>query len=324
MPKIPPAVMWDHTPLLESGLKHLFTGKVRETYEIPSRPDILLIVATDRISIYDVILNGTVKDKGAILTALTVFWLREIITGIVPNHLIAFGKQVNDFLPKPLPPELLARAMIVRRLNMLPFEFIARGYLTGSGLKAYNEQNRVVCGHTLPEGLHDGSKLSQRICTPTTKSQDGHDEHVNISQIDSDIEKTVLDIYCFTQGFAESRNIIIADTKFELGHDCLNNRLTLGDEVFTPDSSRFWLKTEWNETQKEGKSPAGLDKQPVREWGKGVGLDKINPENQADLDKAWNIVMPSEVIKQTTERYRYIFKILTGMNLEIFQQRHGI
>ncbi|MFA5050489.1 MAG: phosphoribosylaminoimidazolesuccinocarboxamide synthase [Patescibacteria group bacterium] len=324
MPKIPPAVMWNHTPLLESGLKHLFTGKVRETYEIPSRPDVLLIVSTDRISIFDVIINQTVKDKGAILTALTTFWLREIITGIVPNHLIAFGKQVNNFLPKPLSPEILKRAMIVRRLNMLPFEFIARGYLTGSGLKAYNEQNRVVCGHLLPEGLHDGSRLSQPICTPTTKSQDGHDEHVNISQIDSDIEKTVLDIYRFAQGFAEVRNIIIADTKFELGHDCLNNRLTLGDEIFTPDSSRFWLKDEWIEARTEGKSPpSGLDKQPVREWGKGV-FDKINPENQADLDKAWNIVMPSEVIKQTTERYRNIFKLLTRMELEEFQLKYGI
>ncbi|HBD04965.1 TPA: hypothetical protein DCZ32_00740, partial [Candidatus Uhrbacteria bacterium] len=217
--------------------------------------------------------------------------------------------------------ETLARATVVRKLNMHPYEAIVRGYLTGSGLAAYDTMLEV-CGHRLPPGLRDGDALPFPIFTPTTKAEVGHDEHMTADELAGKFghapERLALQIYCMAQQYARERGIIIADTKFEFGLDAAGC-LTVGDEVLTPDSSRYWDVKEWRTANNLGKSPTPHDKQLVREWGKTLGINKRNPEKRRDVAWVHAQEVPAEVIRTTTLMYRYIFWRLTGRKLEVFQ-----
>ena len=316
-------------------MERLHQGKVRDTWRLPGWPELLLLTATDRLSIFDFVLPGFVRDKGAVLTALTVFWMTEVIRE--ETHLVAFGSELDAYLPGALvgDRDLFARGMVVKRLDMLPVECVARGYLSGSGFSAYRD-SREVCGHKLPEGLHDGARLPEPIFTPTTKAESGHDEHVPAESVTGrygpELERMTLNIYAQIAGYAREHGIILADTKFEFGQDGV-----LGDEVGTPDSSRFWDMGEWEAAVREKRSPAGYDKQPVREWGKTVrtpfseegravtGLHRLNPENPGHVAFVHGLEVPEAVLTATTGRYRRIFERLTGMSLEGFQEgRMGI
>lgn len=309
---------------LQRHLQLVHRGKVRDTYQLPGHPDKLLVVATDRISIFDFVLGTTVPSKGEVLVALTVFWLTELFKQ-VEHHLIACGKEIDEYLPSALAGdhELHRRALVVEKLKMVPVECIARGYLTGSGWKAY-QRDQAVCGISLPEGLHDGSKLPQPIFTPTTKAEEGHDEHITAESVNRQyglwLGLATIDLYQKARDYAFQRGVIIADTKFEFGSK------KLGDEVVTPDSSRFWDVREYTEAQRQGKSPSGYDKEPVRQAGKRAiingesvdisGLDPTNPEH-VRLVASWEI--PTEVIQETTRRYLTIAQRLTGLELGQFQ-----
>lgn len=322
---VPPAVaesLLSHA--LQAHLALLHRGKVRDTYALPDHPDKLLVVATDRISIFDFVLGKLVPHKGEVLTALTIFWFTRLFTD-VEHHLVAFGNGIDDYLPEAArgDTELSRRALVVEKLTMLPVECIARGYLTGSGLGAY-QKSQSVCGIPLPEGLHDGSKLPKSIFTPTTKAEEGHDEHITAESVDREfgtwLGVATLDLYERAQAYAKPRGIIIADTKFEFGNK-------LADEVLTPDSSRFWDAAEYEQAQKEGRSPAGYDKEPVRQAGKValidgrlVNISRLNPKNFNEVLFAANWDVPDEVIDATTARYLTIVERLTGFTLAEFQE----
>ncbi len=318
--------------LISQGMQRLHQGKVRDTFALPNHPDLLFLVATNRLSIFDFVLPGLVPDKGAVLTALTVFWMTNVLKGI-EHHLVAFGSGIDEFLPEAARgnKELQAHAMIVRKLDMLPIECVVRGYLTGSGWGAY-KRGGEVCGHKLAENLHDGSKLPAPIFTPTTKAEEGHDEHISFESVRADFgmepENWTLNVYGQLHDHARNHGIILADTKFEFGKGGV-----LGDEVGTPDSSRFWDIGEWEVAVKEQRSPVGYDKQPVREWGKTietpfssdgaaiVGIHKLDTEDAEHLQFVHEqIEVPADVLAATTKRYRAIFERLTEQKLEDFQR----
>jgi phosphoribosylaminoimidazole-succinocarboxamide synthase len=322
--KIPEKVL---TPPLK-GVKLVFRGKVRDTYEIPNHPNILLVVASDRISIFDFVLPTLVPKKGEVLTALTVFWLKEILHHF-PHHLIAYGAEIDEFLPYKLRknPELQKRAIIVKKLNMIPIECIVRGYLTGSIVPIYNRiKERKIYGNYLPPGLHDGSKLPYPIFTPTTKEEIGHDKMLYPDEVVKrwpELERMSLQIYQVVSNYAIRRKVIIADTKFEFGYD-EDGIITLGDEVVTPDSSRFWNMKDWEIGLKEKKSSIGWDKQIVREWGKTKMIDKMDPTKPEHLKYVNELEIPPQLIEETSKRYLEIFFCLTRQQLEKFQSRYGI
>lgn len=304
------------------GLEKLFSGKVRETFHLPGYDDLLYVHTTDRVSIFDFVLNATVNFKGEVLTALTIFWLTQVLRKTVgsKHHLVAFGKKMNKYLPEHLRnhPEILKRGLIVKKLNILPVEAIVRGYLTGSGWKNY-QRDRTVCGHKLKAGLKDGDQLFRPIFTPSTKAEEGHDEHIPTNEVVSrypGIDNWAIDIYDVAAEFASTMGIILADTKFET-----DKNFILGDEVLTPDSSRYWDKKDWLKSRQEGRSPTSLDKQFVRDWGKIIGIDKKNPARKKDIDWVHSQQVPEAVLKKTTKIYRYIFWRLTGMKLEEFQRK---
>lgn len=311
--------------LISAGLRRIHQGKVRDTYEIPGYPEYLLVVATDRISVFDFVLPCLVPDKGAVLTGLTVFWLTRVL-GAYPNHYLASGSDIYAFLPKALPKnrDLLKRSVVVQRQNMRHAELIVRGFLTGSGWESY-QKNGMVCGIKLPQGLHDGSKLPEPIFTPTTKADDGHDEHLTWDQFVEVIgnlkearrlRDSSLQYYMEAAAYASNGGIIVADTKFEFGD-------VLADEVLTPDSSRFWFYPDWEESQKKHKSPAGYDKQPVRDFCKTIqtpfavtGIHKLDPRNPDHLAFVDTVQLPNEVIDQCTDRYRKACQLITGRLLD--------
>ena len=312
-------------------------GKVRNTYELPGHPDKLLVVASDRISIFDFVLNALVPDKGAVLTAMTVMWLTQVLS--LKNHLYAYCAHIDKSLLQVLRgnPDLQKRALVVMGLKMLPVECVVRAYLTGSGWKAY-QKDQKVCGIQLLPGLHDGSRLETPIFTPTTKAQVGHDEHIleadALRLYGQDLKD--LSLIAFREGsyYAEKRGVILADTKFEFGKDS-TGALVLADEVLTADASRLWRKSDWQVADAEKRSPSGFDKEPVRQWGKTVetpfidkagqkivGLQNLDPANQEHQLFVAMVSVPHEVIQATTERYRKIFEMLApvpGMPLEQFQ-----
>ncbi|MCX6714362.1 MAG: phosphoribosylaminoimidazolesuccinocarboxamide synthase [Candidatus Uhrbacteria bacterium] len=312
--------------VLRKRLKRIHQGKVRDTYELPGHPDKLLVVATDRLSIFDFVLGYLIPRKGEILTAMTVFWLRQLFADL-PHHLIACGPEMDTYLPSSLRslPQLQKRALIVKKLQMLPIECIARGYLTGTGLKAYRVEGKI-CGHELPNGLHDGSKLVPALFTPTTKPTYGHDEHITAESVllkyGEMPSRVTLEVYERAAEFALERGIIIADMKIELGIDG-----TLADEVITPDSCRFWDRNAYGIAVHKRTSPSGFDKEPVRQAGKkaiidGKLIDLSSLDTtllNAELASRWEI--PRDVIGQTVERYHQIFIRLTGMSLPTFQER---
>jgi phosphoribosylaminoimidazole-succinocarboxamide synthase len=285
------------------GWRHVYSGKVRELY-VPvdeTRDDVVLVVASDRISAYDHILASEIPDKGRILTQLSLWWFAQLS---VPNHVVA--STVADGVPA----EVAGRAMICRRLQMFPVECIARGYLTGSGLAEYKASG-TVCSLPLPEGLVDGSRLETPIFTPSAKAEVGeHDENITLADVvdlvgqdtAEQLRRLTLDVYTAAEATARDRGIVLADTKVEFGLDPATGTITLGDEVLTPDSSRFWDAGLW----KPGRQQPSFDKQYVRDWltGPDSGWDKSSDTPPPAL--------PADVIARTRERYVEAYEKLTG------------
>jgi phosphoribosylaminoimidazole-succinocarboxamide synthase len=286
-------------PVLE-GLEHRVSGKVRDIYEADSEQ--LLLVASDRISAFDVVLDDPVPGKGEVLTALTQFWL-ERTADLVANHLV--GWRASE-----LPPgarQLAGRAMLVRKLEMIPFECVARGYLVGSGWKEYRAGG-TVCGIRLPAGLREADKLREPLFTPATKAVTGHDENVSESYVSERLGPELtrrlrgltVELYRRGAAHAASRGILLADTKFEFGLD--DGEVVLADEVLTPDSSRLWPADAW----RPGSSPPSFDKQFVRDWLQARDWDKTPPAPR----------LPAAVIEGTAARYREAYERLSGRALD--------
>ncbi len=282
----------------------LSSGKVREVYELG---DDLLIVASDRISTYDVIHPTPIPGKGAVLTGLSDFWF-ERTTAIVPNHLISVTEGVPD--------EVRGRAMVAKRLEMLPIECIVRGYITGSGWSDY-QKTGSVSGIELASGLEESQQLPEPLFTPSTKAEVGHDEAINFEQAaelvgDHELTERVRDkaieLYRFAADYARSRGVILADTKFEFGLDSDGN-LTVGDEVLTPDSSRYWPL----EGYEVGRGQPSFDKQFVRDWATASGWDKSEPAP----------ALPEDVVLGTTARYAEAYELITGEPLSAWLERTG-
>jgi phosphoribosylaminoimidazole-succinocarboxamide synthase len=292
-------------PILQTeipGVKLFSRGKVRDVYSIENK---LLIVATDRISAFDVVLPSAIPHKGAVLTALSIFWF-DFLKNVVPNHFIS--ADVASY-PEPLPgyaDQLKDRSMLVVHADAVPIECVARGYLSGSGWKEYRATGEV-CGIKLPVGLKESDKLPEPIFTPATKAQTGHDMNISEKEmadiVGKDLTDTLkgltLEIYSKAAEYATERGIIIADTKFEFGTKDAN--VILIDEVLTPDSSRFWPK----ESYKPGQAQQSFDKQYVRDYLETVDWDKTPP----------GPTLPDPVILQTSEKYLEAYRLLTGTEL---------
>jgi phosphoribosylaminoimidazole-succinocarboxamide synthase len=275
-----------------NGWKHLRTGKVRDLYT--NEDNEILLVASDRISAFDWVLPTPIPNKGAVLTQLSLFWF-ELLADIVPNHVIS-----DD-----VPASVTDRAVIVTPLEMFEVECVARGYLTGSGWSEY-QSSSSVCGNTLPSGLLDGSELPQSIFTPATKAEIGdHDENIDFAQCEkivgaetaAELRGLTLKLYETAAEFAQSRGIILADTKFEFGTD-ESGEITLGDEALTPDSSRFWEASTW----KPGGAQPSFDKQFVRDYLISSGWDKKSPPPE----------LPNEIVEKTAARYEEAYFRITG------------
>jgi phosphoribosylaminoimidazole-succinocarboxamide synthase len=285
------------------GLGRVTRGKVRDVYDLG---DSLLMIATDRISAFDVILPDPIPAKGKVLNQTAAFWF-DRLSGIVPNHVIA--TRVEEF-PQALQrfaSILRGRTTLARKLEMFPVECVARGYLAGSGWKEYQRQG-TVCGIELPAGLRESDRLPEPIFTPATKAVDGHDENIPFSEmqriVGAELSETLrsltLELYSTAAEFARERKIIIADTKFEFGlHE---DSIVLADEVLTPDSSRFWPA----ELYEPGRGQASFDKQFVRDYLETLDWDKTAP----------GPALPDRLVEGTAERYREIFRILTDRELE--------
>ncbi len=294
---MPPAAL-DATAL--PGLPPPRRGKVRDVYDLGER---LLIVATDRISAFDVVLSPGIPGKGAVLTQLSTFWFRKF-EALVPNHLLetdaaAFPAELAGFAGL-----LAGRSVLARKCRVVPFECVARGWLAGSGWKDYRRSG-AVCGVPLPAGLSEASRLPEPIFTPATKAEEGHDENVSFEamanavgrDLASRLRDLTLAIYTEAASYAAGRGVIVADTKLEFGLDDAGSVVWI-DEALTPDSSRFWPAASW----REGGSPPSYDKQFVRDWLETTAWDKTPPAP----------VLPPGVVAGTLERYVEAFRALTG------------
>ena len=278
------------------------TGKVREMYDLGDR---LLMVASDRISTYDVVHPNTIPDKGKVLTGLSVFWFAK--TGhLVPNHYISATEGV--------PAEVRGRALAVRKLKMLPVECVVRGYITGSGWKDY-QATGSVSGIELPPGLRESQKLPTPIFTPSTKADEGHDEAIDLEHAaeilgDRDLAGRLRDVsialYGFAADHAAERGVILADTKFEFGLDA-DGQLVLGDEALTPDSSRYWPADGYE----PGRGQPSFDKQFVRDWASGTGWDKSAPAPE----------IPADVVEGTRAKYVEAYEKITGESFDSWLRR---
>jgi phosphoribosylaminoimidazole-succinocarboxamide synthase len=272
---------------------HVASGKVREIYALDDER--LLLVASDRISTFDVVLPTDIPDKGRVLTGLSGFWFART-QQIVPNHLLALRDD--------------GRSTECRRLEMLPIECVVRGYITGSGWKDYRATGEV-CGHKLPQGLVESQQLPEPIFTPATKAQTGHDENITRDnaadlvgrELFDEVERVSLELYRFASEHARARGIILADTKLEFGRDD-DGRLVLGDEAFTPDSSRFWPADEYE----AGRAQPSFDKQFVRDYCETLGWDKTYPGPE----------LPDDVVAGTRARYVEAFERLTGLDFAAY------
>lgn len=316
--------------LEKAGLPLFHCGKVRHTYLVPGFPNLLLVLATDRVSIYDLVLGFFIRSKGEVLTVLTVFWHLLLQKANIDTHVVAYGSGIDEYLPETLrgDTELQKRAIVVRRLKMFPIEAIVRGYLTGSGWASYKKDGKV-CGIVLPTGLTDGSKLPYQIFTPTTKAEQGHDEHLDTRDVDIRYPwmspKAIL-LYGAMNREMEKRGLIMADTKFEFGIDEETGIIYLADEFGTPDSSRFWLYAAWLWAIAKLKSPSGLDKQYLRDKGAKIEtpfdctLNKLQPENQEHVEWAGDVVLDENTIKESQQRYATVAELVTGLNIEDFQR----
>lgn len=274
------------------GWTHLRTGKVRDLYT--NDKDEILLVASDRVSAFDWVMPSTIPGKGAVLTQLSLFWF-ELLEDIVRNHVVSLD----------VPTIVEDRAIIVQPLDMIEIECVARGYLTGSGWSEY-QNNRAICGNSLPEGLLDGSKLPETIFTPATKAEVGdHDINIdfdtavkNIGASEAqELKQLTIELYDRASDFSRERGIILADTKFEFGRNALGE-IVLGDEALTPDSSRFWELSTWV----PGASQASFDKQFLRDYLIATGWDRNSPPP----------LLPQEIIEKTAARYEEAFYRLTG------------
>jgi phosphoribosylaminoimidazole-succinocarboxamide synthase len=282
--------------------KPIYSGKVRDVYD--AGDGLLLMVASDRISAFDVIMAEPVPDKGRVLTAFTDFWLDEL-SDVAPSHLVA----VN---PKEFPDSVAGvadaagRSMLVRKAEMLPIECIVRGYVSGSAWKEYKASG-TVHGTQLPSGLSESAQLPEAVFTPSTKAEEGHDENISfeaaVNLVGREMAEAARDIslnaYNRAAQRAAQRGIIIADTKFELG--LIDGRLSICDEVLTPDSSRFWPADRYA----PGSTPPSYDKQPVRDWLENTGWDKTPPPPR----------LPDEVVEATSTRYTSAYEMITGLRL---------
>jgi len=272
----------------------VYSGKVRDLY---ADGDDLIMVASDRVSVYDVVLPTPIPDKGRVLTQLSLWWFGQL-TDVITSHVIS----ATD-----VPAQWAGRAIRCRRLRMLPVECIARGYLAGLGLVSYNETG-AISGVRLPPGLGEGSRLAEPVFTPTTKAAAGHDRPMTRlevaelvgASVAADLERVTLEVYRRGAELAASRGIVIADTKLEFGM-APDGRLMLADEVLTPDSSRFWLASAWQ----PGRPQRSLDKQFLRDWSSGLNWDRQPP----------GPAIPAEIVAATRERYLELYARLTGREL---------
>ena len=279
----------------------MYSGKVRDVYEVGD--DTVLFVASDRLSAFDVVLDEPIPNKGRVLTAMTAFWL-DHLRDVAPSHLISVD-------PKDFPTDAVevtdvaGRAMLVRRAEMLKIECVVRGYLTGSAIKEYRA-NGTMHGSKLPEGLREADRLPEPVFTPSTKADSGHDENISFDDaraiVGDDVAEQAREIslaaYAKGAEWAAQRGILIADTKFELGF--IDGKLSICDEVLTPDSSRFWPADQWE----PGKVTPSFDKQPVRDYLESTGWDKTPPPP----------ALPAEVVSSTSERYVTAYEKVTGLS----------
>lgn len=285
-----------------ADVKFFKRGKVRDVYDLKDK---LLIISTDRISCFDVVLPTGIPHKGEVLTQLSAFWF-DFTRDIVPNHMISID--LKDYPPELAPHKdvLRGRSMLVKKAKSLPVECIVRGYLSGSGWKEY-QKTRAICGIALPAGLKESDKLPEPIFTPSTKAEEGHDMNVPQDHVEREIGKKTADrikelslaIYKKAGAYAESKGIIIADTKFEFGQ--YGDDIILIDEALTPDSSRFWPKDQY----KPGQSQPSFDKQFVRDYLETLDWDKTPPGPE----------LPDEIVRKTAEKYAQALKMLTGKSI---------
>jgi phosphoribosylaminoimidazole-succinocarboxamide synthase len=279
----------------ELNLKQFSRGKVRDTYELPDGN--LLMVASDRLSAFDVVFPEGIEKKGRVLTQMSLFWF-EKLKGVADNHLISTS------VPSGLPSYLEGRCMTVRKVKIIPLECVVRGYMAGSGWKDY-QKTGAICGIKLPAGLKNASRLPQPIFTPSTKATSGHDENIGEKEGTLLVGKETYDkvrdlslrIYSAAAGYAKTRGILLADTKFEFGVNP-EGEIIIADEVLTPDSSRYWPASSY----KEGISPPSYDKQFVRDYLETTSWNKLPPAPH----------LPADVMKKTTEKYVECYERLTG------------
>ena len=290
-------------PAYQLNLPHVYSGKVRDIYDAGN--DQYLMVTSDRISAFDVVMDQSVPNKGRVLMAMSAFWF-DYLSGSMESHLIS--TDLADFPKQAQVSEIEGRSMLVRKVEMLPIECIVRGYITGSAWKEYKKHG-TMHGTKLPENLLESEKLPEPVFTPSTKAEDGlHDENISFAEaaeiVGDDIaemaREKALELYTRGSEYALGRGIIIADTKFEMGF--VEGTLVVADEILTPDSSRFWPLDEWI----PGTTPPSFDKQPVRDFLDGLEWDKSPPPPE----------LPSDVITASSQRYREGYELISNKNLD--------
>lgn len=294
-------------------LPHIHSGKVRDIYDAGDNR--LLMVTSDRISAFDVVMNEVVTHKGRVLTAMSAFWFEQL-SPLVQSHLISTDiTEISALFSDSIPPDIEGRIMLCHKAEMLPIECIVRGYITGSAWKEYCESG-TMHGSPLPSGLKEADQLPEPVFTPSTKAEEGHDVNISFEEaaalIGENLAEEVknISLECYTKGaaLAKEKGIIIADTKFEMG--TVNGSLVLADEVLTPDSSRFWSSELWQ----PGATPPSFDKQPVRDYLDGLDWDKQPPPPS----------LPFEVVEATSQRYINAFETITGQSFNNWPGSNGV
>jgi phosphoribosylaminoimidazole-succinocarboxamide synthase len=295
---------------LSLDLPRVASGKVREMFDAGDR---LLMVATDRISVFDVVLPTPIPDKGAVLNGISVFWF-DRTSSIVPNHMLEW--RASKFPHAAQTPAAAGRSMLTHKAEMISLECVVRGYITGSGWKDYQTTGQV-CGYDLPHGLLEAQQLPQPLFTPSTKALTGHDENITVAQAkeivgDAALVDRIADVsirlYENARDYAATKGIILADTKFEFG--MVDGELTLCDEAFTPDSSRYWPADEWE----PGSNPPSFDKQFVRDYAETVKWNKDYPGPE----------LPDEVVEGTRQRYREAYERITGKSFDDYMREASV
>ncbi|HIG26048.1 MAG TPA: phosphoribosylaminoimidazolesuccinocarboxamide synthase [Acidimicrobiia bacterium] len=298
---------------MKIDLPYVHSGKVRDIYDAGQNQ--LLMVTSDRLSAFDVVLNEPITHKGRVLTAMSEFWF-DYFADVVPSHLLSTDlDEVAPLLGGNPYPDLAGRIMLCRRAEMLPIECIVRGYITGSAWKEYQDSG-TMHGAALPTGLKEADQLPEPVFTPSTKAEEGHDMNISFDEavalIGPDLAEQArevsLALYKKGAAWAAERGIIIADTKFEMG--VIDGQLVLADEVLTPDSSRFWPADQWQ----PGATPPSFDKQPVRDFLSGLGWDKQPPPPP----------LPDEVVAATSQRYQEAYEIITGRSFADWPGTQGV